>query len=65
MKEKWSRFKSLRRYIKCKRAAKKAQEQAFILSCGGDCCGALLAQRMSDNYERMAKEWKQMVIHGK
>jgi hypothetical protein len=65
MEEKWNRFKSLKHYIKCKRAAKKAQEQAFILSCGGDCYGALLAQRMSNDCDKLAKQWKHMVIFGK
>lgn len=63
--EKWTRFKSLKNYFRCKRAAKKAREEALIWRCRGYCIRALLAKRMSDDYKRLAKEWMHMVIFGR
>lgn len=65
MEEKWSRFKSLKHYIKCKRAAKKARKQALIWSVGGDSRGAILATNIANDCDKIAKEWKRMVIFGK
>ena len=65
MVENYSRLTCLKHYFKCKRAAKRAKEQALIWSAGGNCCSALFAQRMADNWSEMAKCWKHMVIHGK
>ena len=65
MNEKYGRLTCLKHYFRCKRAAKRAKEQALIWSAGGDCYSALFVQRMADNWSEMAKCWKQMVIHGK